>query len=173
MEIFKTKLETEEKMLQRLIEQNIASEDDGGGETRELTKQLAIVNYLRVSDNTAWDPCCQYNLFLSPQQRTTHTHTFKHTQNARKFLDTLCEHIPVVVQMLGSKVTSDIQEAINFLSTCASFGIAPAHDGVQRSLGLVWSGDPAVRKAVLDVHVKLYLNSDLQVSYQQLCVCSH
>ena len=81
-------------------------------------------------------------------------------------MDLICEYIPLVVQILGSKVTSDVLEAINFLSKCASFGISAAQPGVQRSLGLVWSGDATVRKAVLDVHVQLYLDSQ-----EEVCVC--
>lgn len=69
-------------------------------------------------------------------------------------------------------MTSDVQEAVNFLSTCACFGMASAHAGVQRSLGLVWSSDPAIRKAVLNVHVKLYLSSGLEVCQVLKSLCS-
>ncbi len=96
--------------------------------------------------------------FLTPSHQVTLT------QNAVKFVETINKHIPLVVQMLGSKVTTDALEAINFLSKCASFGIPAAIPGVQRSLGLVWSGDSSVRKAVLDVHIQLYLDPGNEVS---------
>ncbi len=121
------------------------------GLDRELSKQLTVVSYLQVGTPYT----CSH----------THTsaHTHAHSQNAVKFVEAINKHIPLVVQMLGSKVTTDALEAINFLSKCASFGIPAAVLGVQRSLGLVWSGDPTVRKAVLDVHVQLYLDPDEEV----------
>lgn len=51
VDVFKSKLEKEEEKLQKLVEQNSANGDlceETAGETRELARQVTIVNYLQV-----------------------------------------------------------------------------------------------------------------------------
>ena len=67
------------------------------------------------------------------------------------------ECIPVICQLLGSKNTTDILEAINFLVTATEFGVAAATTGVRKMMVLVWSQEQTVREAVTGAYRQLYL----------------
>ena len=74
----------------------------------------------------------------------------------------MAECIPVTVQLLGSKVTSDVLEALEFLSTAFEFGVLGSGEGVRRGLVLVWSKEQQVREAVVAAYVRLYLNPEVR-----------
>ena len=75
--------------------------------------------------------------------------------------------VPVAAQLLGSRVTSDILEALEFLAVCQQFGLQGAHDGLRKALALVWSSETSVKTAVTNVYVRLYLTPDETASSQQ------
>ena len=75
--------------------------------------------------------------------------------------------VPVAAQLLGSKVTSDILEALEFLAVCQQFGLQGAHEGLRKALALVWSQETSVKSAVVNVYVRLYLTSDEAASTQR------
>ena len=66
--------------------------------------------------------------------------------------------IPVICQLLGSKTTSDVSEAINFFVTAYEFGLTNAIFGVRRMLVLIWSRDSAIKDSVVEAYKGLYLD---------------
>ena len=58
----------------------------------------------------------------------------------------------MVCQLLCSKQTSDILEAIEFFVTAFEFEVSGAINGVKRMLSLVWSSEADVKKAVVDAY---------------------
>lgn len=78
-------------------------------------------------------------------------------KNSYTFALQVQQCIPVVCQLLGSKNTSDVLEAIQFFVTAVEFGVSAAVTGVRRMMVLIWSQEATVRDAVVDAYRALYL----------------
>ena len=66
--------------------------------------------------------------------------------------------MPVVAQLLGSKQSSDILEAIEFFVSAFEFGLLNAMMGVRRMLALIWSQEKTIKDAVVAAYKRLYIN---------------
>ena len=74
--------------------------------------------------------------------------------------------IPVAVQLLGSKVISDVLESLEFLSVAFEFQVCGSREGVRKALALVWSREQQVKDAVVNMYVRLYFNPQVRMSMQ-------
>ncbi|GFR90044.1 condensin complex subunit 1 [Elysia marginata] len=81
----------------------------------------------------------------------------QYLKNSLTFAVQVQECIPIICQLLGSKNTTDILEAINFLVTATEFGVVAATAGVRKMMVLVWSQEQTVREAVTGAYRQLYL----------------
>lgn len=68
--------------------------------------------------------------------------------------------VPVAVEMLRSKVASDVLESLEFLCCAYVFEIEGAKEAISKCLPLVWSQDERLRNAVLSTYVRLYLTNN-------------
>ena len=68
--------------------------------------------------------------------------------------------IPTVSQLLGSKSTSDVMEALEFLCTAQEFHLPGASAGMRRALVLIWSSDGQVKEMLLSHYTRLYLTTE-------------
>ncbi|XP_046579520.1 LOW QUALITY PROTEIN: condensin complex subunit 1-like [Haliotis rubra] len=66
--------------------------------------------------------------------------------------------VPTICQLLGSKNTSDVFEAIEFFVTGFEFGVTATMLGIRRMLTLVWSKESGVKEAVVAAYKRLYLS---------------
>jgi condensin complex subunit 1 len=67
---------------------------------------------------------------------------------------------PAILQLLFSKVTSDVLEAVEFFVTAHHCGLAEAEAGIRRMLPLVWSKEGDVANAVVEAYRKIFLSTD-------------
>lgn len=68
--------------------------------------------------------------------------------------------VPMAVELMRSKVVSDVLESIEFLCVAKRFGIDGSAEAISKSLPLVWSQDERLRNAVVSAYVRLYLTND-------------
>jgi condensin complex subunit 1 len=68
----------------------------------------------------------------------------------------MCFHL--MLQLLASSMPTDVTEAISLVVLANQFNIDGAAAAVQRMLALIFSRDTAVRDAVVDAAVTLYLH---------------
>ncbi|GFO08346.1 hypothetical protein PoB_003485100 [Plakobranchus ocellatus] len=97
-------------------------------------------------------PDSQFSSEITKQQTLV-----QYLKNSLTFALQVQECIPVICQLLGSKNTTDILEAIAFFVTAVEFGVASATVGVRKMLVLVWSQEQAVKEAVAAAYRQLYL----------------
>ena len=83
--------------------------------------------------------------------------------DALQFINALQECVPTATQLLGSKVASDVLEALEFLSTAEQFSLSGASEGMKKAMVLVWSRDENIRKAFINTYVKVYFTFDPKV----------
>lgn len=79
----------------------------------------------------------------------------------------------MVCQLLCSKQTSDILEAIDFFVTAFEFDVLDAMVGVRRMLSLVWSSEPEVKTAVVNAYKRLYMNMENPSKRKAIAVVSN
>lgn len=72
--------------------------------------------------------------------------------------------VPMAVEMMRSKVASDVLESIEFICVAKLFGIDGAEKAISKSLSLVWSQDERLRTAVVSTYVRLYLTNHEQLN---------
>ncbi|CAH1774609.1 unnamed protein product [Owenia fusiformis] len=66
--------------------------------------------------------------------------------------------IPVICQLLGSKNTTDILEAMEFFVTAFEFGVSNSMLGIRRMLALIWSKEQSVKDSLVVAYKRLYLS---------------
>ena len=66
--------------------------------------------------------------------------------------------MPLVCQLLGSKTSTDVLEAVDFFVSGFEAGVGACLEGVRRMLSLILSKEPAVKLAVSDAYKRIYLN---------------
>ena len=81
------------------------------------------------------------------------------------FIQMMIKCIPVAVQLLGSKVISDVLESLEFLSVAFEFQVCGSREGVRKALALVWSREQQVKDAVVNMYVRLYFNPQVRKTY--------
>ncbi|XP_041377786.1 condensin complex subunit 1-like [Gigantopelta aegis] len=82
----------------------------------------------------------------------------QYLQDSLTFARQVQESVPIVCQLLSSKNTSDVFEAIEFFVTGFEFGVSATIIGIRRILALIWSREVTVKEAVVNAYKKLYLN---------------
>ena len=82
-------------------------------------------------------------------------------QDGLAFILKMAECVPIAIQLLGSKVVSDVLEALEFLSVCVEFAVRGSSAGLRRALVLVWSPEAAVREALLSAYLRLYMKPEV------------
>ena len=85
-------------------------------------------------------------------------------QDSVSFIEQIISSIPLSTQLLGSKVSSDVHEALEFLATAQEFKLPGAKEGVRKSLLLMSSSEQAIRELVMNVYVRLYFTPSGQSS---------
>ena len=79
-------------------------------------------------------------------------------QDCVKFAQQMRRAVPVLCQMLRSKVASDKLETIDYFIAAHEFGVAQSEEGIRRMANLIWSRDPVVKKAVVGAFERLYID---------------
>lgn len=78
----------------------------------------------------------------------------------------MSQAIPLASQLLGSKLATDILEALEFLAAAQQFDLPGAHEGIRKALVLVWSSEQSVRDVVMNIYIRQYLCSSQEISTQ-------
>eukprot|EP00118_Oscarella_pearsei_P020156 m.217644 g.217644 ORF g.217644 m.217644 type:complete len:1269 (+) comp39883_c1_seq40:407-4213(+) len=79
-------------------------------------------------------------------------------KDAVDFIHNVEKAIPMVAQLLNSKMVTDVLEAMNFFITCHEFGIEGAQVGIRKMFVLIWSKEAGVKDAVVNSFKRLYLD---------------
>lgn len=76
------------------------------------------------------------------------------------FVAEVYKSVPVVCQLLFSKVSSDVLEAIDFFVTGCETGVRTSQGGIRRMLSLVWSKEQGIKQAVVEAYKRVYLSQN-------------
>jgi condensin complex subunit 1 len=96
----------------------------------------------------------------------------KYLKDALSFTRLMSGCIPTVSQLLGSRSTSDVLEALEFLCTAQEFSLPMASAGMRKAMVLVWSSDNSVKEELLSKYTRLYLTPEEETPrrrYEAMC----
>ncbi|ESO89837.1 hypothetical protein LOTGIDRAFT_61640, partial [Lottia gigantea] len=82
----------------------------------------------------------------------------QYLKDSTTFADHIQQAVPIICQLLGSKTTSDVFEAIEFFVTGFEFGVTATMLGIRRMLVLIWSSEETIKESVVNAYKRLYLN---------------
>ncbi|XP_022111340.1 condensin complex subunit 1-like isoform X2 [Acanthaster planci] len=82
----------------------------------------------------------------------------KYLQDCVAFASQIQQAVPILCELLSSKVTSDVLEAVEFFVRAQEFGVTSAAKGVRQMMVLVWSKEQGVKEAVVAAYKRLYLS---------------
>jgi condensin complex subunit 1 len=83
-------------------------------------------------------------------------------QAALEFIKEIHRSIPLMIELLTSKNTTDIQEAIDFFVICHERGIDEALLGFKRMILLVSVTEKSIKDTILAAYRKIFFNPDLK-----------
>jgi len=132
----------------------------------EADDNVEVKQYLHILKNIFFEMKKKPEMNLSQNQSQTQTEDELNKQkllvqylgDSVKFSKILHQSLPVVAQLLGSKQSSDILEAIEFFVSAFEFGLLNAMIGVRRMLALIWSQEKTIKDAVVAAYKRLYIN---------------
>ena len=75
-----------------------------------------------------------------------------------RFAELMTESLSAVCQLLKSKQTSDVLEAIEFLVSANEFEMAGSHLAIKQMLPLISSREQAISEAVFNAYKRLYFD---------------
>ena len=75
------------------------------------------------------------------------------------FVIKIDESIPIMCQLLWSKTSTDVLEAVDFFVSGFEAGVTACLIGIRRMLSLIRSKEPSVKSAVVDAYKRIYLNA--------------
>ena len=84
----------------------------------------------------------------------------KYLKDSVDFSNIIINAMPKLLDMLMSKVNSDVNEAVDFFTSAYMFGICNMESGLRQMLFLVWSNDQEKRDVVTDAYKRVLLTSD-------------
>uniref|UniRef100_A0A8W7JGH8 Condensin complex subunit 1 n=1 Tax=Anopheles albimanus TaxID=7167 RepID=A0A8W7JGH8_ANOAL len=79
-----------------------------------------------------------------------------------RFSELISDAIPKLLEMLMSKVQSDVHGAIDFFTSAYLFGIKGTEQGMQQMLFLVWSSEKEKRESVTTAYKRVLFETNLQ-----------
>lgn len=78
-------------------------------------------------------------------------------QDSLNFVTEVYRSVPIVCQLLCSKVSSDVQESIDFFVSGYEIGVSSCQAGIRKMLPLVWSKEQGIKDAVVAAYKRIYL----------------
>lgn len=72
-------------------------------------------------------------------------------------MEEISKCLPVSAQLLGSKLNTDVSEALQFLAAATQFELPDSQQYIKKSLVLSWSSEQSIKDLLMSVYVRLYL----------------
>merc|ERR1712223_292510 len=130
-------------------------------EGEDISSQLRTIFYMPLFRDVAEkdEQEKQENVDEETEEVKKQTMIVNYLKDSLNFATALNEALPVVCTLLGSKQSSDVQEAINFFVSAFEFGLRDAMMGVRKMLSLIFSRETTVQAAVVAAYKRLYIES--------------
>lgn len=143
----------------------------------ELQKETAVSNQEETSSEAAERVSDEGDLFQSEEgtsqenddehpsenpEITKQKNIVEYLENSVQFVERLQACVPALCDLLRSKVTSDVIEAINFFTAACQFKLDFAIIGVTAMLQQIWHEEQKIRDAVVSAYKLLYFTPEAE-----------
>ena len=72
-------------------------------------------------------------------------------------MEEISKCLPLSAQLLGSKLITDVSEALQFLAAATQFELPSSQQYINKSLVLSWSSEQSIKDLLMSIYVRLYL----------------
>ena len=161
--LFRTKLEQCAKIFEQIeqsSDENNSNEQDGDDLLQdevagaELARKIPAESVTELFQGTPFDP-----KGIPDETLILHLRRFfTWAKQGLQFAELLVKAVVLVSQLLSSKATTDVLEAIDFLVTARQMGVESSEAGVRNMLALVWTTEPAVKESLVTAYNTLYFS---------------
>eukprot|EP00092_Neocalanus_flemingeri_P032797 GFUD01035670.1.p1 GENE.GFUD01035670.1~~GFUD01035670.1.p1 ORF type:complete len:1485 (+),score=509.47 GFUD01035670.1:55-4509(+) len=138
-------------------------EDTGAKKANEKTQEesqklMKIFKKIFFTVKRTPEPSMSQSQNQSQEELNKQRMLVQYLTDSVKFSKIIHKSLPIVAQLLGSKQSTDILEAIDFFVSAFEFGVLNAMIGVRRMLALIWSRESTIKDAVVGAYKRLYIN---------------
>ena len=84
----------------------------------------------------------------------------KYLSDSIKFTEQIQIAIPLVSELLLSRYSTDVGEAIDFFVSAYQFGVKDAIYGVRKLILLIWSQEKSIRDSAITAYKRIYLDTE-------------
>jgi len=124
----------------------------------EVTSLVQILKKIFFEVKRTPEPSMSQSQNQSQEELSKQKMLVQYLTDSVKFSKIIHKSLPIVAQLLGSKQSTDILEAIDFFVSAFEFGVLNAMIGVRRMLALIWSREATIKDAVVGAYKRLYIN---------------
>jgi len=125
---------------------------------KELAKLVKLLKQIFFEVKRTPEPSMSQSQNQSQDEVNKQGMLVQYLTDSVKFSKIIHKSLPIVAQLLGSKQSTDILEAIDFFVSAFEFGVLNAMIGVRRMLALIWSREATIKDAVVSAYKRLYIN---------------
>jgi len=149
-----------DKMSPETSDDEVDKNIDEGAEKAsiKLEKYLDILKNIYLEARKTPDPSLSQSQNQTQDELSKQRMLVQYLTDSVKFSKIIHKSLPIVAQLLGSKQSTDILEAIDFFVSAFEFGVLNSMIGVRRMLALIWSREPTIKDAVVAAYKRLYIN---------------
>jgi len=133
-------------------------QDNDEEEEEEDAKILKIMKEIFLEARKAPEPTMSQSQNNNQEEVNKQRMMVQYLSDSVKFSKIIHKSLPVVAQLLCSKQSTDILEAIEFFVSAFEFGVLNAMLGVRKMLALIWSRESSIKDAVVAAYKRLYIN---------------
>ena len=139
-------------------EDNSEDDEEGGSKKNAKNKDEKIDNIMKLLKNIFFkvkrtpEPSISQSQNMSQDKLSKQRMLVQYLTDSVKFSKIIRKNLPIVAQLLGSKQSTDILEAIDFFFSAFEFGVLNAMIAVPRMLALIWSGEATIKDAVVGAY---------------------
>jgi len=124
----------------------------------DVEKMVKLLKQIFFEVKRVPEPSMSQSQNMSQDELNKQRMLVQYLTDSVKFSKIIHKSLPIVAQLLGSKQSTDILEAIDFFVSAFEFGVLNAMLGVRRMLALIWSREPTIKDAVVGAYKRLYIN---------------
>jgi len=145
-------------------EDNSEDDEEGGSKKKAEKKDEKVENIMKLLKKIFFEvkrtpePSMSQSQNMSQDELSKQRMLVQYLTDSVKFSKIIHKSLPIVAQLLGSKQSTDILEAIDFFVSAFEFGVLNAMIGVRRMLALIWSREATIKDAVVGAYKRLYIN---------------
>jgi condensin complex subunit 1 len=135
------------------------------GELLQLSKSMENMD-INGEDNSRKNDELEESKQNLKDERNKEQVLIEYFENYKIVLKSIENIIPIAIQLLGSKNTSDVLETIDLFIILHKLRVRASFEGVKKMLNLIIKQDESVKKRLIESYQEIYFHRDIPIDIQ-------